>query len=71
MDRALREFRIRGVITNIPFLENVVNHAGFQAGKVTTSFLDENPGLFTYPPRKDRATKLLTYMGEVIVNGNP
>jgi pyruvate carboxylase len=71
MDRALREFRIRGVITNIPFLENVVNHADFQAGRVTTSFLDENPGLFTYPPRKDRATKLLSYLGEVIVNGNP
>ncbi len=71
MDRALREFRIRGVITNIPFLENVVNHADFQAGRVTTSFLDENPGLFSYPPRKDRATKLLTYLGEVIVNGNP
>jgi pyruvate carboxylase len=71
MDRALREFRVRGVITNIPFLENVVNHADFQAGKITTAFLDENPGLFTYPPRKDRATKLLTYLGEVIVNGNP
>ena len=71
MDRALREFRIRGVITNIPFLENVVNHPDFQAGRVTTSFLDENPALFTYPPRKDRATKLLTYLGEVIVNGNP
>jgi pyruvate carboxylase len=71
MDRALREFRVRGVITNIPFLENVVNHRDFQAGRVTTSFLDENPGLFTYAPRKDRATKLLTYLGETIVNGNP
>ena len=60
MDRALREFRIRGVITNIPFLENVVNHPDFQAGRVTTSFLDENPALFRFPPRKDRATKLLT-----------
>ncbi len=71
MDRVLREFRIRGVKTNIPFLENVVNHPDFQAGAVTTSFLDENPGLFEFSPRKDRATKLLSYLGEVIVNGNP
>src|SRR4029434_8663443 len=46
MDRALREFRIRGVKTNIPFLENVVNHAKFRSGQVTTSFLDEHPELF-------------------------
>ncbi|MCU1258870.1 MAG: pyruvate carboxylase [Bryobacterales bacterium] len=71
MDRSLREFRIRGVKTNIPFLENVVNHAAFQSGEVTTSFLDANPDLFEYAPRKDRATKLLSYLGEVIVNGNP
>ena len=71
MDRALREFRIRGVKTNIPFLENVVNNSKFQAGDVTTSFLDENPSLFRFTPRRDRATKLLTYLGEVIVNGNP
>ncbi len=71
MDRALREFRIRGVKTNIPFLENVVNHPAFQAGEVTTSFLDSNPDLFSYAPRRDRATKLLSYLGEVIVNGNP
>ncbi len=71
MDRALREFRIRGVKTNIPFLENVVNHPSFESGDVTTSFLDENPALFEYTPRKDRATKLLTYLGETIVNGNP
>jgi len=71
MDRALREFRIRGVKTNIPFLENVVNHARFQAGAVTTGFLDETPALFRFAPRKDRATRLLTYLGEVIVNGNP
>ena len=71
MDRALREFRIRGVKTNIPFLENVVNHAKFQSGDVTTSFLDENPSLFQFKPRRDRATKLLTYLSETIVNGNP
>ena len=71
MDRALREFRIRGVKTNIPFLENVVNNAKFQSGRITTSFIDETPSLFKFAARKDRATRLLTYMGEVIVNGNP
>jgi pyruvate carboxylase len=71
MDRALREFRIRGVKTNIPFLENVVNHPAFQLGEPTTSFLDETPELFRFARRKDRATKLLTYLAEVIVNGNP
>ena len=70
MDRALREFRIRGVKTNIPFVENVVNHAKFRAGEVTTSFLDESPELFCLPSRADRATKLLSYLGEVILNGN-
>src|ERR1700747_3771083 len=71
MDRALREFRIRGVKTNIPFVENVVNHGKFRAGEVTTSFLDEHPELFKFPKRGDRATKLLTYLGDVILNGNP
>jgi len=71
MDRSLREFRVRGVKTNIPFLENVVNNAHFQAGDVTTSFLDDHPELFRFTPRRDRATKLLSYLGEVIVNGNP
>ena len=71
VDRALREFRVRGVKTNIPFLENVVNNPKFQAGEVTTSFLDEHPELFRFTPRRDRATKLLTYLGDVIVNGNP
>jgi len=70
-DRALREFRIRGVKTNIPFLENVVNHAEFQAGRVTTGFLDERPELFQFAARRDRATRLLSYVGDVIVNGNP
>jgi len=70
MDRALREFRIRGVRTNIPFLENVVNNGIFQSGQSTTRFLDETPELFRFTPRKDRATKLLNYLGETIVNGN-
>src|SRR5215469_171237 len=71
MDRALREFRIRGVKTNIPFLENVVNHAQFQAGQATTSFIDKTDDLFRFSQRRDRATRLLTYLGEVIVNHNP
>ncbi len=71
MDRALREFRVRGVKTNIPFLENVVNHADFQAGNVTTRWLEETPALFRFTPRRDRATKILSYLADVIVNGNP
>ena len=71
MDRALREFRIRGVKTNIPFLENVINHPRFRDGQVTTSFLDESPELFQLPQRGDRATKLLRFIGDVILNGNP
>ena len=71
MDRCLREFRVRGVKTNIPFLENVVNNRDFQAGRVTTGWLEQTPELFRFIQRKDRATKLLTYLGEVIVNQNP
>ncbi|MBV9441860.1 MAG: pyruvate carboxylase, partial [Acidobacteriaceae bacterium] len=71
MDRALREFRIRGVKTNIKFLENVVNNVDFQAGAATTSFLDETPSLFELAETRDRATKLLAYLGDIIVNGNP
>ncbi|MGA8028117.1 MAG: pyruvate carboxylase, partial [Bryobacteraceae bacterium] len=71
MDRGLREFRIRGVKTNIQFLENVIAHPVFQSGETTTSFLDETPQLFQFEERRDRATKLLTYLGDLIVNGNP
>jgi pyruvate carboxylase len=71
MDRALREFRIRGVTTNIPFVENVVNHPRFRAGDITTSFLDDSPELFQFARRGDRATRLLSYLGDVILNGNP
>src|SRR5271170_6766259 len=71
MDRALREFRIRGVTTNIPFVQNVVNHPKFRAGEITTSFLDDSPELFRFPRRGDRATKVLSYLGDVILNGNP
>lgn len=71
MDRALREFRIRGIKTNIPFLENVVNHPTFAAGQTTTSFLDQTPELFEFSVKRDRATRVLSYLGDVIVNGNP
>ena len=71
MDRALREFRIRGVKTNIPFLENVIAHPVFRAGEATTRFIDTNPQLFQFENRKDRATKLLSYLADVTVNGNP
>jgi pyruvate carboxylase len=71
MDRALREFRIRGVKTNIPFLENVVNSPVFQSGRATTRFIDDTPSLFAFAPRQDRATRLLTYIADVTVNGNP
>jgi pyruvate carboxylase len=71
MDRGLREFRIRGVKTNIPFLENLINHATFRAGSATTRFIDETPELFVLPIKRDRATKALLYLGEVIVNSRP
>ena len=71
MERALQEFRVRGVKTNIPFLLNLVVNEDFLAGHVTTRFLDETPELFRFTARRDRATKLLGYIAEVIVNGNP
>jgi pyruvate carboxylase len=71
MDRALREFRIRGVKTNIPFLENVIAHPEFRSGRATTTLIDTSPNLFEFKPRRDRATKLLAFLGDVIVNGNP
>jgi pyruvate carboxylase len=71
MHRALREMRIRGVKTNIPFLENVITHEKFTQGKATTSMIDVTPALFRFKARRDRATKLLKYLGEMVVNGNP
>ncbi|MSR66762.1 MAG: pyruvate carboxylase [Pedosphaera sp.] len=71
MHRALTEFRIRGVKTNIPFLENVVKHDVFRSGQATTSLIDTTPELFRFHRRRDRATRLLGYLGNVIVNGNP
>ncbi len=71
MDRSLREFRIRGVKTNIPFLENLIHNQTFRAGQATTTLIDNTPELFAFKPRRDRATKLLNFVGDVIVNGNP
>lgn len=71
MDRALREFRIRGVASNLQFLENVINHPEFTAGTVTTRFIDTTPTLFEFTKRRDRATKLLGFIADVTVNGNP
>ncbi len=71
LDRALREFRIRGVKTNIPFIENVLHHPIFASGDATTTLIDTTPELFQFAPRRDRATKLLNFLGDVIVNGNP
>lgn len=71
MDRALREFRIRGVATNLAFLENVIGHASFRDAGYTTRFIDETPELTAAVKRKDRATKLLNYIADVTVNGHP
>ena len=71
MDRALREFRVRGLSTNLHFLENLINHPKFIAGDYSTRFIDSHPELFHFPKRRDRATRLLRFVGEVTVNGNP
>jgi pyruvate carboxylase len=71
MDRALREFRIRGVATNLVFVENLLQHPTFRNLTYTTKFIDATPELFEFKRRRDRATKLLLYIGEVTVNGNP
>ncbi|MGG1678853.1 pyruvate carboxylase [Neobacillus sp. NRS-1170] len=71
MVRNLQEFRIRGIKTNIPFLENVVKHEKFRNGEYDTSFIDTTPELFMFPVRKDRGTKMLSYIGTVTVNGFP
>ncbi len=71
MDRALREFRIRGVATNLTFLEAIISHPKFRDNSYTTKFIDTTPELFTQVKRRDRATKLLNYLADVSVNGHP
>ena len=71
MDRALREFRIRGVSTNIAFVENLLKHPTFLSNEYTTKFIDTTPDLFTFSRRRDRGTKVLTYIADITVNGHP
>ncbi|MFK7876799.1 MAG: pyruvate carboxylase [Paracoccaceae bacterium] len=71
MDRALREFRIRGVSTNIAFVENLLKHDTFLSNEYTTKFIDTTPGLFSFKKRRDRGTKVLTYIADITVNGHP
>jgi pyruvate carboxylase len=71
MHRALWEFRIRGVVTNLRFLDQVITHPCFAHGEYSTRFIDETPELFRWPRKRDRATRILTYIAETIVNGNP
>ncbi|MCV3272674.1 pyruvate carboxylase [Roseobacter sinensis] len=71
MDRALREFRIRGVSTNIAFVENLLKHPTFLDNTYHTKFIDETPELFQFSRRRDRGTKVLTYIADVTVNGHP
>ena len=71
MLRALREFRIRGVTTNVPFLDALLEHPAFVDGTVTTRFLDENASIIDMRRYRDRATRALSFIGETIVNGNP
>ena len=71
MDRALREFRIRGVSTNIAFVENLLKHPTFLDNTYHTKFIDETPDLFTFKARLDRGTKVLTYIADISVNGHP
>ena len=71
MHRALQEFRIRGVKTNIGFLENVITHPTFREGGCDTGFIDGHPELFSMREKKDRATKLLRSIGHTVVNGYP
>ena len=71
MHRALWEFRIRGVATNLRFLDQIITHPRFAQGQYTTRFIDETPELFAMPRRRDRATRILSYLAETVVNGNP
>ena len=71
MDRALREFRIRGVKTNIPFLENIIADETFRSGQAHTKLIDTKTELFKFSRRRDRATRTLAYLSEITVNGNP
>jgi pyruvate carboxylase len=70
MHRALWEFRIRGVTTNLRFLDQIITHERFERGDYTTRFIDQTPELFSAPERRDRATRILTFLADTVVNGN-
>ena len=70
MERCLQEFRIRGVKTNIPFLISLITHPTFLAGEATTRMIDKTPELFELPKRRDRATRILRFIADTLVNGN-
>jgi len=71
MRRALAEFRVRGVMTNMAFLDNILAHPTFREGKVTVNFIKDNPELFKIKETRNRATKLVNFLGDITVNGNP
>ncbi len=70
MRRALAEFRIRGVKTNIGFLDNILSHNTFRRGEVTVNFIKEHPELFEIRQPRNRATKMVDFLGEIVINGN-
>ena len=69
--RALSEFRIRGVKTNMPFLDNILKHDTFKKGAITVNFIKSNPDLFIFKAPRNRANKVITYLADITVNGNP
>jgi len=71
MHRALWEFRVRGVVTNLRFLDQLILHPKFASAQYTTKFIDQTPELFRFPRKRDRASRLLNFIGDVVVNGNP
>ncbi len=71
MIRTLSEFRIRGVKTNIPFLQNLLRHPSLQVGKVTVNFIADTPELFKFKISRDRASKIVKYLANITINGNP
>ena len=71
MQRCLKEFRIRGVKTNIPFMQNVIHNEVFQSGNAKTTFIDNTPSLFEFSSTRDRGNKIMKYIGEITINGFP
>lgn len=71
MQRCLKEFRIRGVKTNIPFMQNVIHNRVFQSGNAKTTFIDNTPSLFEFSSTRDRGNKTMKYIGEITINGFP